>query len=172
MSLPKKEKSAARKRQQNARGGSKKKRRVLRAVLTLQDGKCWWCGKSIEIGTRNIKMLATTEHIKPFSDGGKNGIDNCVAACLPCNKARGTKSYWQTHPTMQETHRFRLLGASSKEIMEVAYPGESERIERNKMLYQQHVRDWRKHLYGVTKSDDSAVNEIENELRNTCNMTF
>lgn len=40
-------------------------------------------------GKQNGKFM-TVEHLTPKSQGGTNTLENCVAACNQCNKARGT----------------------------------------------------------------------------------
>jgi len=55
-----------------------------RRVLTRDKFTCQYCKK------RNVKM--TIDHVIPQSKGGKSTWENCVAACIPCNKRKGNKS--------------------------------------------------------------------------------
>ncbi len=65
-----------------------RRRRILR-----RDGDaCVWCGRRIDVGL----VAATTEHLVPKVKGGPSWIENEVAACARCNRARGhtTPAEW------------------------------------------------------------------------------
>lgn len=59
--------------------GAKKSAIFSRRGVLARDGfKCVYCG-----------MKATTiDHVIPESKGGPTSYDNCVAACLPCNRKK------------------------------------------------------------------------------------
>lgn len=52
-------------------------------ILQKTNGRCAYCGKKLSLG----KM--TKDHIKPLSRGGKNDLNNIVAACRSCNEKKG-----------------------------------------------------------------------------------
>lgn len=58
-----------------------KKESKLDKLLFRQDGKCFFCGKSIG------KLEASIEHLQPKSSGGKNDDGNTVACCAGLNRA-------------------------------------------------------------------------------------
>ena len=47
--------------------------------------KCVYCNSS-----KNLSL----DHLKPRSKGGNDDDRNLVAACVPCNAARGDKPWW------------------------------------------------------------------------------
>ena len=56
---------------------------ALRArVLDLASGRCVYCGLKAR----------TIDHLIPYSLGGRDVVDNLVAACQPCNQARAAWS--------------------------------------------------------------------------------
>lgn len=59
-----------------------KKRRI--AVLE-RDG--WACG--LMLPGRCVGRATTVDHLVPVSLGGDDGMDNLIAACGPCNYAKG-----------------------------------------------------------------------------------
>ena len=57
-----------------------------------RDGyRCRYCGQERPL---------TLDHLVTWEDGGPSSEDNCVAACSPCNRARGSTPYrqWLAHP--------------------------------------------------------------------------
>ena len=57
-------------------------KRLWRQCIKLRDGnRCVYCGS-----TENL----TIDHVRPLSKGGETNADNCVAACLRCNQAKGS----------------------------------------------------------------------------------
>lgn len=57
--------------------------RFRQRVAEAQNWRCCYCGCRIEPGT------ATLDHVIPKTKGGGSEYGNCVAACLPCNNAKG-----------------------------------------------------------------------------------
>lgn len=51
-------------------------------MLDLASGRCVYCGRKAR----------TIDHLIPHSLGGADVVDNLVAACWPCNQARGVWS--------------------------------------------------------------------------------
>ena len=58
--------------------------RLLR-ILERDGRECVWCRRELEAGGR----LASVEHVIPRLKGGPAWLDNEVAACRGCNRARG-----------------------------------------------------------------------------------
>ncbi len=52
-------------------------------VFLRDDFRCQYCGETFE-----AKDL-TFDHVVPRMAGGRNGFGNVVAACVPCNSAKG-----------------------------------------------------------------------------------
>lgn len=57
----------------------------IRTSLSLQRGRCWWCGRPITKGFHS-------DHRIPLSRGGSNGPENLVLSCPRCNLSKGTKT--------------------------------------------------------------------------------
>jgi 5-methylcytosine-specific restriction endonuclease McrA len=53
------------------------------ARISLQDGRCWWCGERKE----KLEM----DHVFPVKLGGRHARENIVAACGLCNKKKHAK---------------------------------------------------------------------------------
>lgn len=47
---------------------------------------CLYCGKEFP------EHMLTRDHVRPLSQGGSNAWSNVVAACKPCNHAKGARS--------------------------------------------------------------------------------
>tara|TARA_Y100000385_G_scaffold288976_1_gene357051 strand:+ start:862 stop:1371 length:510 start_codon:yes stop_codon:yes gene_type:complete len=61
--------------------------RFSKTNLYLRDlYTCQYCSKSLP------RKLLTLDHVVPISMGGKTRWDNIVAACGPCNSAKGNKT--------------------------------------------------------------------------------
>jgi hypothetical protein len=59
------------------------------ALILHRDGaRCVWCGRAVAQGL----VRATTEHVVPKVKGGPSWIENEVAACARCNRARGHRT--------------------------------------------------------------------------------
>ena len=60
-------------------------RQEKRLAIYIRDGMaCAYCGADAETSQ------LTLDHVKPFSQGGSNGTNNLITACLICNSRRGT----------------------------------------------------------------------------------
>lgn len=57
-----------------------------RNVLIRDRNRCQYCGKLFP------KKQLTLDHVVPKSCGGKNKWTNTVAACFPCNNAKGNRT--------------------------------------------------------------------------------
>jgi len=56
---------------------------VRNAVFSKTGGVCIYCGKP----------AATVDHVRAFSEGGSDDIENLVPACRGCNSKKGFKHY-------------------------------------------------------------------------------
>lgn len=54
-----------------------------------QGGRCKYCQIPIQIGTLDQNHKATLDHVISKKVGGLDTIENCVAACGPCNSMKG-----------------------------------------------------------------------------------
>lgn len=54
-------------------------------VYEKDDYKCKYCDKQL------TRFTATLDHIKPVAEGGDNGLENLVTACLDCNSRKNSK---------------------------------------------------------------------------------
>lgn len=61
-----------------------------------QGGRCKYCGD------RLTAKDATADHVVPRKRGGANSRENIVAACRPCNKAKGHLSENQYKKRLRE----------------------------------------------------------------------
>jgi 5-methylcytosine-specific restriction endonuclease McrA len=74
-------------------------KRVLSALTTQQDNKCFYCEVTIGSGYRiwpnpNVRCTKpTVDHLIPVCHGGANTIDNLVMACDLCNKWKAGKGF-------------------------------------------------------------------------------
>jgi hypothetical protein len=57
----------------------------LRVVLERDGEECVWCRRPLADGDRDL----STEHVVPKLKGGPAWLENEVAACRACNRARG-----------------------------------------------------------------------------------
>ena len=67
------------------------KRARLAQILDRDGSTCVWCGEPFDGRFR----VATTEHLVPRIKGGPSWLENEMAACRQCNKARGHKTIGQ-----------------------------------------------------------------------------
>jgi 5-methylcytosine-specific restriction enzyme A len=54
-------------------------------VLTRDDYKCVYCGRSSQ------QIDLEIDHIMPYSKGGSNQIDNLQTLCFDCNRGKGAR---------------------------------------------------------------------------------
>ena len=67
--------------------------RELRLEILIRDGyRCRYCGVSVSDATANM------DHVRPWKKGGKTKMQNLVAACRSCNKAKGNYLDWKPLP--------------------------------------------------------------------------
>jgi hypothetical protein len=68
---------------------TRKKIRTLNekdAILRKTNRKCRYCGLRLTVETM------TKDHMLPSSRGGKDGYNNVVACCFPCNQLKGART--------------------------------------------------------------------------------
>jgi 5-methylcytosine-specific restriction endonuclease McrA len=61
-------------------GGAFHKKHIA-GMHTAQRGLCYYCGTSIELGSKSLHA----DHHLPIAMGGRNDLDNMVLACAKCN---------------------------------------------------------------------------------------
>lgn len=91
------------------------------AALRKQDGRCKYC--LCKLTYKNV----TRDHVISRAAGGSDHRDNIVAACAPCNRAKGSMSIKLflrliTSPQPGEPMQFRLIGVDrrlNKALMEM-----------------------------------------------------
>lgn len=78
-------------------------------MLKKSNGRCARCGKSLEVGKKDL----TVEHIIPLSKGGKNEHNNLVCLCKACNKEKADKvvqaSWYKYIEDEEEVEKIRRL---------------------------------------------------------------
>jgi hypothetical protein len=57
----------------------------LRRILERDGSECVWCRRPLSSNDRNLSL----EHLIPRLKGGPAWLENELAACRPCNRARG-----------------------------------------------------------------------------------
>jgi 5-methylcytosine-specific restriction endonuclease McrA len=62
-------------------------RTTRRIIADRQGWLCHWCGVPMS-STPNCPRQVTLDHLTPKYAGGKDRIDNTVAACRTCNSER------------------------------------------------------------------------------------
>ena len=63
----------------------------LSELCELQGWACHYCKRSMSRKPkRNPNLVATLDHMLPVSRGGRNQRDNLCAACLECNRRKGS----------------------------------------------------------------------------------
>lgn len=62
-------------------------RNIKQRVLQRTHWHCTYCGRSGWWDKKEVDLQF--DHILPFSKGGKNELENLVAACTDCNKEKG-----------------------------------------------------------------------------------
>jgi hypothetical protein len=60
----------------------------LRLALERDGGECTWCRRALAPGDG----IASVDHVVPRLKGGPAWPENEVAACRPCNRARGHRA--------------------------------------------------------------------------------
>jgi len=67
---------------------SRNARRILIRRIAEQGGRCLYCRRPF---TDAGPTRPTIEHRKAKMDGGRDAVANLAAACLHCNRHRGTQ---------------------------------------------------------------------------------
>lgn len=61
-----------------------------RNIFTRDNYTCQYCG--VQCDTSNLSI----DHVVPRSRGGKSTFENCVVACMPCNRKKADKTLEQS----------------------------------------------------------------------------
>lgn len=83
------------------------------ALFDEQEGRCFYCSTRMRpppFTPQRTPHDTTLEHLIPFSEGGRRGFPNEVAACNGCNSSRGTTS-WLLFYCLKELTRGTRAGA-------------------------------------------------------------
>ncbi len=67
----------------------------LNDVFDRTSGRCHLCGKKLAFknyGQLGARAAWEVEHSRPRAGGGTNHLNNLYAACIPCNRKKGTLS--------------------------------------------------------------------------------
>jgi 5-methylcytosine-specific restriction endonuclease McrA len=99
-------------------------------IFLRDDFTCQYCGQ--KFGTKDL----TFDHVIPRARGGRNVIENVVAACMPCNSRKGDK----------------LI----KPLREPRQPDPREMARKAHKVKGELHSDWLSYLYwsGVLEQDD------------------
>lgn len=73
---------------------------ALRTAIKIHGAQCYYCGATI--GKQIASPEWTLDHVEPTALGGKNNLGNLVAACKPCNVAKGHKPIESFNPRATE----------------------------------------------------------------------
>jgi 5-methylcytosine-specific restriction endonuclease McrA len=71
--------------------------KALRTAMKLHGGKCFYCPTVIGSGDVNIEW--TLDHIEPSALGGTDHLGNLVIACKQCNQKKGHQPIDSFNPT-------------------------------------------------------------------------
>jgi hypothetical protein len=74
-----------------------------RALLAITGDTCVYCGAP----------ASSIDHVQPLSQGGRNGRENCVPACLACNGSKGNQEgmAWYRQQSFYDPRRAMALRA-------------------------------------------------------------
>jgi 5-methylcytosine-specific restriction endonuclease McrA len=70
-----------------------RRKALFEAIFRRDGGRCAYCGvpvRRLRKGLSRAGDLATLDHVRPRSQGGRLEEGNLVLACRACNNARGT----------------------------------------------------------------------------------
>lgn len=71
----------------------------------FQKNKCFYCQREMVDASAKGRCRCTAEHLVPVSHGGKNEVDNIVAACWGCNSTRATGDWLEFLKTRHPLYR-------------------------------------------------------------------
>lgn len=60
---------------------------VKELVWDKTDGKCWYCGVTLDEDHRKLNGF-TTDHIEAKCNGGEHRLENLVPCCRQCNSGK------------------------------------------------------------------------------------
>jgi 5-methylcytosine-specific restriction endonuclease McrA len=78
-----------------------------KALLRLQEGKCFYCGDEMCLTGLDRRRSVTFDEVVPRARGGKQNAANVVLACKQCNEWKDNRL-----PTQAELSRLAALLAS------------------------------------------------------------
>jgi 5-methylcytosine-specific restriction endonuclease McrA len=85
------------------------------AQINRQLNLCFWC--SLPLRDEEGNWRGTRDHLTPLAKGGTDNIDNIVAACWPCNRAKGnrTEGEYRLYLSRQKKTVFHISALPSSE---------------------------------------------------------
>jgi len=60
-------------------------------IWAKTSGKCFYCGKQLQLDFPHRKNYMTIDHVIPVSKNGSHTLKNKVPACKRCNFEKGNK---------------------------------------------------------------------------------
>lgn len=83
---------------------------VLKGIFQRTNGHCHFCGDRLDIkryGKRDLSRAWEIDHIRQRAKGGTQFADNCLPACIPCNRLR----WHRTGKQIQKLIAYGLIAA-------------------------------------------------------------
>jgi 5-methylcytosine-specific restriction endonuclease McrA len=72
--------------------GSPRRTELDVAVWDKSQGRCWYCGRQVELFSTNPDDRLCIDHVVSQADGGSDDLTNLVPACKSCNSGKGRRS--------------------------------------------------------------------------------
>lgn len=133
--------------------GRKPISKKLRFEVFRRDGfRCRYCGAN------PIDAPLEVDHVIPVSAGGKNGIDNLVSACFPCNRGKAARPLDAPLRPLVDT---KALREQAEQIVAFRAAAETVRAERES-VYQSLAMMWRDKVH---HDDDLFVSRLPNIVK-------
>ena len=83
---------------------------ALRDIFRKTSGHCHFCGDRLDIkkyGKRDLNRAWEIDHVHQRAKGGAKYADNCLPACIPCNRLR----WHRTGKQIQKLIAYGLIAA-------------------------------------------------------------
>jgi hypothetical protein len=75
-------------------------------AFARQRGRCFYCGEPLTLAPAKVNSFVL-DHLTPRSKGGPDDLQNRVAACLPCDQAKGDRM-----PSFSEVARQQAIAST------------------------------------------------------------
>lgn len=73
-------------------------KRYGKKLISIHGNYCYYCGEELvepreidpnfDFCGKDVRMMATVDHVIPRSKGGKTNMDNLVPCCFTCNATK------------------------------------------------------------------------------------